>query len=349
MLHSRPSLFTMGIESRRFEHRYHLTPAHTNDFLNTFKTQEIIHENPWVTTLYLGSQEGFLQGEALKVRFHGKTPSTQPFILNETEKSILELKLSPRYHNESPRRRKFRIDLPLGEVLSVLESANSFEKLAGYSVRDSETPFPVGLLHAICKRENITGFVPRGGTSYQRRHFVVSDGRITVDSDITFWRFIRFYKDWYAIPIGKENQEAITELKLPQQTTDTDNQSILNTTGPIEKAAAKFQHLQNLTITTPVNIINPEMHGSAEDGDWDLIEREFKLDLSADARHTINTLLFDSDIYSLSRVYESTSYQQFIIVGDGGICIMGKGGKDKPDVIKVKVRISEDEVLYEEN
>ena len=325
-----------SVENKRKELRFEIkgsVPDMESDGL-----KEIVYDYPWVTTIYFGGKEsGFPHGQAIKARFFTKDPQSAPYILQADTPCIFELKIGPKDLTESSRRRKYRINTTLGEILPALERKENFDQLSTYQLRESKKPFPVSLLYAISQHEKTDNFVPIAATHYHRRHFEDASLRATVDTNLQFFKFIKFYKDWFAFPISQPEDGVIVEWKIPLDEEYVHNTSLDSFKSQnLLPSTSKFNKLKGVVEESVLTVVNPEMRGSAEASDWNLMERELKIDLQADARNTLRRMVLDDAEYSLSQSYEETSYQQFLIMGEGSICLMGRGGRGQFEVIKVK-------------
>jgi hypothetical protein len=83
--------------------------------------------------------------------------------------------------------------------------------------------------------------------------------------------------------------------------------------------------------------IEPGMDMKAE-GDWMLLERELKIDTVSDPREGLKNLLSNNEI-SVGPWKEGSSMMQFVIIGENGICIMGREGVTKKMAIKHKENV----------
>lgn len=327
-----------SVDSRRYETKFWLPD---DKFAANFHATEVTYNQPFVHTIYFGGPNKPLNGVAVRLRQYKDTSPEQPLILNNADPAFLEVKVG----NEGKvarKKRKFRTELELNQAIKILSSTDNFHTLEDNNLLGTNTAFPVGLLAAISARENLMGLVPFGVVTYMRRHFVLEEGRATLDSNLTYWGVTRFSEDYYAYPIGKEPPGFVLELKLnTNQPGLATNHPFVLATRSLNRTSGKFSKLrQGLSQSEPVLITNHEMQGSVENGDWDLLEREFKLDLSADGQQVLKELKLDPDYYSIGGLIESESYQQFVIAGESGICLMRRRNEGPIELIKVKTTTS---------
>lgn len=275
---------------------------------------------PYSHTLYFGFPDGtFPNGFAFRIRAYGEsltpTQSGNVAILDLQQPCYLEIKHP--IEGLPGTRKKVRHQTTVG---AAIDAAQSLEKVL--SIFEAELPETI--------QEQLRQFYatdqrcqPLCGVSYERTHFINSH-RITVDHNIQSFAVVQYDGNWF-IRKGEQEPYSMMEIK-----------SALSPAGE-EANISKFK-VSNC-MTGEALHVEPGMN-MIEDGNWELLERELKIDTVADPRDTLKQVAGSAEISVGPWKANKPTLMQFVKVGENGICIMGRVGVTEKMAIKHKTTIS---------
>lgn len=265
-------------------------------------------------TLYLGLEDGtFPDGFAFRIRIYidHKVDQNNVGILDTNLPCFLEIKHP--VEGVLGSRKKLRHQTTIKEAIEIAKSMDKVLEIFG-----SELPENV-----VQQLKNFYGsgqvVKPLSGVAYERTHFI-NGHRMTLDKDIHAFSIVEYDGVWF-VKSSVDEAYSMLEIKTGEVNGEANVSKFQISTGEV----GKLIHIE------------PGMDMKAE-GDWMLLERELKIDTVSDPREGLKVLRSNSEI-SVGPWKEGSSMMQFVVIGENGICIMGREGVTKKMAIKHKENV----------
>ncbi len=313
---------------------------------------DVQHDETQITTIYFGARskkwEEIQSLSALKsgirVRYYGQKPKGEVFIVDESS-CILEFKT----HKDKTRANtKIRIGreekVNFGEILEYLTCLQKDQAKKDKFKKFSKI---TEILERLIEDFEITEIMPIGAANFKRLHFVFDDYRATIDFDIKYYAACEKDLDVIMLQRGS-GKKTIVELKSNEDTDEVKRkeQEFLEELKCEAKQVTrtKAKSLKEILSENQVEFIEPELIEKSK-YDWEITEREIKLDAEKNPKEFINSCLKElrKDGIVAGEPETNVNYQYAYNVGESGIIYMAKNLEGKNAVIKYKTYISHDE------
>lgn len=250
------------------------------------------YDRPFVTTVYIGASNDrtFLSPLLIKIRYYSDQPNADVFFIPDDQMCFIEIKTENLgkgvYYREKYRSYKkdgYPLHMQYKECLSLINGSNLGDTQEYQKI--------ISLVQSFKKKHNVTNLFPVGATSYRRKHYAKQNDRITIDSNIHFYKAVAVQHETIFFRLGSFNKK-IVEIKSQDE-----GQFILEQEKRKKwlgkNESRKGGYLQTL-LKNSIDFVEPEL--KLIHGGWDIIEREVKVDLS-------NTIDFLSLLEGLSNDY----------------------------------------------
>jgi hypothetical protein len=299
--------------------------------IDTSKLEKEKFDNPVSNTIYLGfpaerlpdgTHSGFPDGFAFRIRFYNDSEPSRDGVevLDKDQKCYLEIK--HKIEGQSSSRQKVRHLTTVGEAIDIAQSKN---KVLNIFSKDLSQDM-IQKLETFYDHEGTCQ--PLTSVSYRRTHYKkgskdLHNYRVTLDSDIRSVPIVKYDGVWF---LGKAILLPNSVIEIKKHASEKPSP---------EANISKFKISQK-AVNQAVHF-EPGMNMSAE-GYWVLTEQEFKINTVNDPRPTLH-ILEGTDNILLGPSKKGSSMMQFIVIGDNGICIMGR----KDITTKMAIKIKENE------
>ncbi len=302
------------------------------------------------TTVYFGASSEQWEGTkilsylglGIKVRFYEFTPRLNLFLIDSATQCVIELKtMAESYGMNSKVKAGEKTTITYGEFLNYISDLSETNILN----RPHFKPISKTLMEFI-KAHALTSIVPAGATSYQRKHFVASDHRISLDQNISYYLTVKHDKD-IIFSKALDCIGSILEIKK-NRNLDIDKLPIIKALRyqniPYEFfKKSKGMQLDDIIRQESHEFIEPELDERA-DNDWVITEREIKLDALSDPRLVSKTVQMGNNV----TIFNGTgiiniNYQRIYDVGSSGIVYMSADLQGTDPMLKYKFFVTNDD------
>ncbi len=268
-------------------------------------------DEPFSHTVYLGLEDGsFPEGFAFRLRIYGEkiASKSEVGILDLDQSCFLEIKHPVK--DQPGARKKLRFQTTIREAFELAQSLDKVKEIFGEELSE-ETKNKLDQFYS----RNLS-IIPLSGVSYEREHFI-NGYRMTFDKNISSFSVVK-YDGVYFVKFSDSEPYSLLEVK----TKDSNGEANISKFKISSKQSGQAIHIE------------PGMNMMAE-GDWLLNEIELKLDTVSDPRDVLKNLKSSEEI-KIGPWKDGSSLMQFIIVGESGVCIMGREGVTSKMAIKSK-------------